>query len=238
MSPLRLVALVAAGAIALAACGDSSSDSSGDAPSVPSTPSGPTGTGTAPTSAAATTPATTTPPTTAAVDLSTALAGTFVSTGVDGFTLVDGTQISLTFDGANVSAAGGCNQLASTWTLEGDVLVVPMMAQTEMACTPPALMDQDTWLASVLTSRPTVSVDGDTLTISADGATLTLVGEASRTPRPTLEGPTWVVDTLLEGDLATSIPAGVDAPTLLFEAGTVSVDTSCNTGTRLLHRRR
>ena len=59
-----------------------------------------------------------------------------MSTGVDGFTLVDGTQVSLTFDGANVSAAGGCNQLASTWTLEGDVLVVPMMAQTEMACEP------------------------------------------------------------------------------------------------------
>ena len=106
-----------------------------------------------------------------------------------------------------------------------------MMAQTEMACSPPALMDQDTWLASVLTSRPTVSVDGDTLTITADGATLTLVGQAARTPRPQLEGPTWVVDTLLEGDLATSIPAGVNAPTLLFEAGTVSVDTSCNTGT-------
>ena len=45
-----------------------------------------------------------------------------------------------------------------------------------------------------------------------------------------MEGPTWVVDTLLEGDLATSIPAGVDAPTLLFEAGTLSVNTGCNTG--------
>ena len=79
----------------------------------------------------------TAPATTAAPDLATALAGrTFLSTAVDGFTLVDGTQVTLTFDGANIGAAAGCNQLASTWTLEGDVLVVPPMAQTEMACEP------------------------------------------------------------------------------------------------------
>ena len=47
------------------------------------------------------------------------------------------------------------------------MLVVPAMAMTQMACTPAALMDQDTWLAAVLTSRPTVALDGDTLTLTA-----------------------------------------------------------------------
>ena len=68
-----------------------------------------------------------------------------------------GAQIQLTFDGANIAAAGGCNQIASTWSLEGDVLVVAQPAMTMMACEPAALMDQDTWLAAVLTSRPTVT---------------------------------------------------------------------------------
>ena len=68
-----------------------------------------------------------------------------------------GREIELTFDGANIGAVAGCNQMGSTWSLEGDVLVVPEPAMTAMACEPAALMDQDTWLAAVLTSRPTVA---------------------------------------------------------------------------------
>ena len=110
------------------------------------------------------------------------------------------------------------------------MLVVPAPAQTQMACDPPALMDQDTWLASVLTSRPTVALAGDTLTVTADGATVTFVDQAVVDPARPLEGPVWTVDTLVAGDAASSLPAGVRAPTLTFTAGTVAVDTGCNTG--------
>ena len=55
--------------------------------------------------------------------------------GVEGYELVDGTQVELTFDGQDLGATAGCNQLASGWSLEGDVLVVPAMAMTQMACT-------------------------------------------------------------------------------------------------------
>ena len=227
MSLLRLVALGALGAVVCTACGDSSPDPS--AATTASTVATP-----APGSSAAdssSVPATTAVPTTAAPDLSTALAGrTFLSDAVEGFTLVDGTQVSVTFDGSNIGAVAGCNQLSSTWSVEGDVLVVGPMAQTEMACEPATLMDQDTWLASVLTSRPTITLDGDTLTIGADGSTVTLVDAAATRVAVPLEGTTWVVDTLTSGDLATSIPAGATAPTLRFEDGSVAVDTGCNTG--------
>lgn len=178
-----------------------------------------------------TAPPTTVPPTTAAPDPVAALPGrTFLSTAVEGFTLVEGTRITLVFDAADVGASGGCNQLASTWTLEGDTLVVPPMAQTDMACDPPALMDQDTWLASVLTSRPTLALDGGSLTLTAQGATVTFVDREVAVPDRPLDGPVWTVDTLVTGDNASSLPAGVRPPTLTFEGGTVAVDTGCNTG--------
>ena len=63
-------------------------------------------------------PTTTLPSTTVAPDPATVLqGGTFVSTAVEGFTLVDGTTITLTFDGTNLGANAGCNQLGSSWTV-------------------------------------------------------------------------------------------------------------------------
>ena len=195
MNVRRSVALVAIAALSLAACGGDDDGPTADDVTAPSAveryPR------TAPRSAqhrgrrtAAST--TTEAATTTTMDLATALAGrTFVSTAVEGYQLVDGTQIALTFDGSNIGAGGGCNQMGSTWSLEGDVLVVPEQAMTEMACEPAALMDQDTWLAAVLTSRPTIALDGDTLTLAAEGTLVTLVDRETADPDRPLEGTTW-----------------------------------------------
>jgi len=97
---------------------------------------------------------------------------------VTGFELVAGTQIRLTFTGDQISAAGGCNQLGSTWSLDGDVLVVGEVASTLLACEPASLMDQDTWVAALLTSDPTITLDGDTLTLTEGQSSITLVAAA------------------------------------------------------------
>ena len=103
------------------------------------------------------------------------LAGQFTSVAVTGATLVDGTQVVLTFDGTGrVSAIAGCNTLSGSYAVEDEQLVVgEELAMTRMACSP-ELMDQDTWLAELLTSNPTIVVDGDTLTLTADDVTLEL----------------------------------------------------------------
>lgn len=241
---MKFVRLLAAGSVALlalTACGEDEPDAGGSdttvsaedrssATSAPATGDTDTTSGAASATSAASSPSTA-PATTAPADLATELPGrTFLSTSVEGFTLVEGTQIEITFDGANIGARGGCNQLAGTWTVDGDVLVVPPMAQTQMACEPASLMDQDTWLSSVLTSRPTLALDGDTLTITAEGATVTLVDREVADPDRPLEGTTWTVDSLVTADAVSSLPLGARPPTLLFENGNLSVDTGCNTG--------
>ena len=153
----------------------------------------------------------------------------YVSTEVAGHELVVGSEIRLTFDGENLGANAGCNQLGGTWSLEGDVLVVPEnMRMTEMACDP-ALMEQDTWLAEFLTSRPTVDVANDTLTLSGGDVTLTLVDREVADPDRSLEGTEWVLQDLVSPDAVTSM-ATQRTPTLSFENGNVAVVTGCNSG--------
>jgi heat shock protein HslJ len=155
----------------------------------------------------------------------------FLSIDVTGHRLVAGSQIRLNFDGDRLGASVGCNQLGGTWSIDGDALVVPDdMVMTEMACDPPARMDQDTWFASFLSSRPTIVLDGDTLTLTSRDVTITLLdGEVADPDRP-LEGTKWVVDGLVSADAVSSVPSDTRAPTLQFDAGQVAVDAGCNTG--------
>jgi heat shock protein HslJ len=115
--------------------------------------------------------------------------------------------------------------------LEGAVLVVTQPAMTMMACEPAALMDQDTWFSALLTSKPTVSVEGDELTIAAtDGTVVTFLDQSVANPDVPLEGTTWSVEGLVSDEAVSSIPAGGRVPSVLLDGGTVTVDTGCNTG--------
>jgi heat shock protein HslJ len=227
MNPRRFLALAVTSLLLVAACGDADDD---DDPAAESTVAPDTTD-----RASATTTDESAPPTTDATTTTLELAAairdrTFLSTAVEGFQLVDGTQIVLTFDGDRIGASGGCNQLASTWSVDGDVLVVADMAMTEMACEPSALMDQDTWLAAVLTSDPTAALDSDVLTLTAEGAVLTLTDREVADPDRPIEGTVWQVESLVSADVVSSVPAGVRVPTLVFSGGEVQVDSGCNTG--------
>ena len=200
-----IAAALASAVVLLTACGDS--EPAADAP--------------APTTA---------PPTTVSEAPPDLDGREFVSTEVTGHELVEGSEVRLTFDGDRLGASGGCNQLAGTWSIEGDVLVVPEdMVMTQMACEPAALMEQDSWLASFLSSRPTVVLDGDTLTLSSGDVTMTLLDREVADPDRPLEGTEWVLDSLVSADAVSSV-ATERTPTLTFENGEVLVDTGCNSG--------
>ena len=115
MNVRRALALVALVAIPLASCGSDDPDTGDTSPAATgASTAGATGGTDAGSSAESTTTSstsTTAAPTTT-VDLAASLDGrTFLSTEVVGYQLVDGSQIQLTFDGTNIAAAGGCNQI-------------------------------------------------------------------------------------------------------------------------------
>jgi len=158
----------------------------------------------------------------------TALDGrVFLSTKVDGPALVAGSVIRLAFEGGNISVHAGCNSMSGTYSIDGDRLVVGALATTEMACEP-ALMEQDGWVANLLTAA-TISLSGDTLTLGLSGVRLTLVDRAVVDPDRPLVGTTWLLDGIVAGGAVSSISQGVQA-SLSFSDHRVDVMAGCNAG--------
>src|SRR5262245_2316926 len=79
------------------------------------------------------------------------------------------------FDERTVSDDAGCTSWSGPYTVDGSMLVVDSLAMTDMACQPPIRMDQDTWLAQILSGRPTVELTGDTLRLTGSGVRITLL---------------------------------------------------------------
>lgn len=152
---------------------------------------------------------------------------TFLSTGVEGHELVPDSQVRLTFTADGLSASGGCNTMGGAYTLADGRLTTDALAMTEMACDEP-LMAQDTWLMGVLADAR-LDLAGDTLILEADGTRLVMGDEQALVPDLPLEGTNWLLDTIVTGDAASSVPAGLE-PTLLFADGQVAIATGCNRG--------
>lgn len=153
---------------------------------------------------------------------------TFLSTDVQGMTLVPGTRITLTFkDGTSLGASGGCNSMGGTYTIAGDRLTTSQMFMTEMACDEPR-MKQDEWLAKFL-SDVKIALTGDTLTMDDGTVRVTFLDQKVATPDQPIEGTLWVVDGIVTGEAVSSIQAAVTASIRIAD-GRVEVDTGCNTG--------
>lgn len=103
---------------------------------------------------------------------------TFEAASADALTsprqsLVEGSVITVGFEGSDLQASAGCNGLFGNASIDGGVLEVDGMGGTEMACED-ALMAQERWLTKFLSSSPEISLDGGTLTLTTDDTTLTL----------------------------------------------------------------
>ena len=132
---------------------------------------------------------------------------TFLSTSVTGHELVAGTRIQLNFRKGNIGATAGCNSLGAPYSLDGDTLVTDGqgMAMTEMGCDPPRHA-QDEWLSGFLTSKPTVALSGNELRLTRGTTTIELVDREVADPDRRLVGTRWRVDTVIQGDAASSVP--------------------------------
>jgi heat shock protein HslJ len=153
---------------------------------------------------------------------------TFISTRVEGRALVPGTSIRLVFDQGGVGIQAGCNSMGGSYTIENDRLVVGQIVSTEMACDPP-LMEQDRWIAEMLTRGAAIALAGDTLTLEGSGIRITLLDRRVAEPDVPLAGVRWVLDGIITGDSVSSIPAGVTAA-IRFADGTFEVEAGCNQG--------
>ena len=151
--------------------------------------------------------------------------------------LVEGTRISLGFsDSHELGAQAGCNSMGGPASIENGRLVVSDLATTEMGCDPPRHA-QDEWLARFLTGRPSADLSAETLTLENDTTRIVLTDRKVADPDRPLQGTRWVVDTIVKGETASSVPAGAEAFAVFGAGDRVSGNAGCNSmgGNAVVH---
>jgi heat shock protein HslJ len=134
--------------------------------------------------------------------------------------------VRVTFRDGQVSAQAECNTLGGGAVIEDGLLVVTEMGGTEMGCDAERLA-YDEFLAGFLTSSPTITLDGDTLTLVSGDDTLVLVDREVADPDRPLVATEWTVDGIVTGDAVSSVPSGVTA-TMRFTEFRVEGSSGCN----------
>lgn len=132
----------------------------------------------------------------------------------EGYTLVEGTTIRLSFDATEVRFNAGCNSFFGLYSLCDGKLCASDLGGTEMGC-PAPLHAQDEWIVGFLTSTPTLTHAGPRVTLEGTGATLEFLDRELANPDRSLTGRTWNIDTLINGGAASTVPAQ-STPTLIF----------------------
>lgn len=143
--------------------------------------------------------------------------------------LVGSTRITLTFGDGTVGASAGCNSMSGPYSIDNGVLKVGDLETTEIGCEKD-LQAQDEWLAGVLKGAPSVRLSDAELTLTAGETIIALVDRKVAEPDASLTGTRWTLESIIQGDVASSIPAGVESTFELSEHGTVAVQFGCNSG--------
>jgi heat shock protein HslJ len=86
---------------------------------------------------------------------------------------IDGQRASrearIAFAGKDLTATSGCNTMSGEWRARGKRLVVRQLLATEMYCSAPGIMEQETALATLLSSQPRFAVKDDTMRLRSGG---------------------------------------------------------------------
>jgi heat shock protein HslJ len=155
--------------------------------------------------------------------------GTSVVEGGEDRPLVADTEIRLTFNEGQLGASAGCNTFGGSFRVENGALIVEGGAMTEMGCDEDRAA-QDEWLFAFLGNRPRVALSDNELVLTAGETVITLLDREVAEPDLALVGPTWTVDTIISGDAASSVPAGITATITFAEDGSMNIQTGCNSG--------
>lgn len=146
--------------------------------------------------------------------------------------LVPTTQIRLSFSDRVLTAHAGCNTMSANATYDDDVLRIDgSLGMTEMGCDGQR-QAQDEWLASVLMSRPRMTLEGNELTISRRDLVIELRDiEVLEPDRPLVATP-WVLQSIGGRGSQSSVSSVslTRPPTLVFTRHRASIFTACNHG--------
>jgi heat shock protein HslJ len=144
-----------------------------------------------------------------------------------------GSTATLTVTPDQLSGRSFCNSFSSGYRIDGATLAVDGLGGTDMACEPDVMAAETAYLAA-LGRADTVAHDGTDLVLTGDGVRLRF-SPVPPVPDRDLAGTRWVLETLVDGEVASST-LGDPAVLLLDPDTSVDASTGCRsvTGTWLL----
>jgi heat shock protein HslJ len=151
-----------------------------------------------------------------------------IAATVDGanLSLNDQHRVTMTIDGSEINGRAACNSNGGAISIDNGAFSLGEIAQTEMDCEP-AVMEIESTFIQGLISVTVATRSGDSASLTGEGVEYTF---ELLPPVPTAEliGSTWVLDTIIQGDAASSTIATADPATLLLNAdGTFAGGTGC-----------
>jgi heat shock protein HslJ len=114
----------------------------------------------------------------------------------------DGWRVTLVFDDSGVHGQA-CNMYGGSYQLTGSTIGFSEMSMTEMACQEPMMTVESAYHAA-LGAVDTFARTGDQLTLGGNGAELVFSLQPP-VPDATLQGTRWLLETLLQGETASSV---------------------------------
>ena len=107
--------------------------------------------------------------------------------------------------------------------------MIGQAGSTEMYCTLPGVMEQESTYLSLLNQAKTVTVNGDRLTLLDAKGTPVLSFNKILPPVPApLVGTNWTLESFHSGDSVSSVLAGTTLTAVFSEDGRVSGSAGCN----------
>lgn len=152
------------------------------------------------------------------------------SATIDGapLTLLPDWRVTMTVDGNQITGRAACNSYFGEVDLSDGGFAVGGVGQTEMACEP-QVMEVEAAFTGALTRVATATRSGATLTLAGDDVTLEFA-QVEPVAAAELLGTTWMLDTIIQGDAASSTFADAEEATLHLTAdGTFTGSTGCRT---------
>ncbi len=142
--------------------------------------------------------------------------------------LVEGYPITLSFESGQLGGTASCNSYGGSYLLDGNRLVLgEEISSTAMACEPAEAMTAESVYLTALFDVTGVDLVGDELVLSGPASELVFARQAD-VPVAELVGQPWVLDTLIDGETASSV-AGDPATLRLNADGTLVGSTGCRT---------
>jgi len=144
--------------------------------------------------------------------------------------VLSGTKVTLEFgDDGRITGSAGCNHYFASYEVKGSAITVGPAGSTEMYCTTPGIMEQESAYLRLLGQVTSITVDGDRLTLAdANGITiLSFARIVPPAPAP-LVGTNWTLESFHTADAVSSVIAGTTITAVFGEDGSLAGSAGCN----------